>query len=89
MSYVPENEGYEVFLFWSRAKGDYHAHSDYDIWIRWKKPFPRKSFLKMQSELRELPYLIDVIDFYHTDTPFQKIAYQHIQPWNSKEYKIK
>ncbi|MCH2188719.1 nucleotidyltransferase domain-containing protein [Candidatus Gracilibacteria bacterium] len=84
-TYIPKNGEYEVFLFGSRVKGDYNKYSDYDIGIRGKKPFPRTDFLKIQSELRELPYLIDLVDFYGTDIPFQTIATQYTQPWNNKE----
>ena len=73
---------YNVFLFWSRAKGDYHKKSDWDIWFEWKEKLNFRKFLNLKRELNELPYLIDLVDFKLVDNDFKKIALKFVKKWN-------
>lgn len=79
---LPKWEKYDIFLFWSRAKGNYHHYSDYDIWIQWEKKLKFIDFLKIKSALEELPYLIDIVDFNNVDENFKHIALKNIKKWN-------
>lgn len=56
----------EVWLFGSRAKGNYHAGSDIDLAIK-SEQFTTSELLKLQVDLGELEllYKIDLV-LYHT-----------------------
>lgn len=56
----------EVWLFGSRAKGNYHAGSDIDLAIK-SEQFTASELLKLQVDLGELEllYKIDLV-LYHT-----------------------
>ena len=73
---------YKIFLFWSRATWKFRPNSDYDIWILWEDRLDFKTFLNIKSDLEELPYLIDFVDFKNVDNNFKKIALKNITPWN-------
>lgn len=76
------NEDYKIFLFWSRANGDFKKNSDYDIGIEWKKKMNLMQFLKLKRKLDELPFIIDLVDFKTVDSDFKKIALNKIERWN-------
>jgi hypothetical protein len=38
--------------------------------------------MKIKNKLRELPYLIDLVDFNAVDNEFKKIALNKIIKWN-------
>ena len=73
---------FKVFLFGSRVMGNYRENSDYDIWIIWKKRLTFQELMKIKNKLRELPYLIDLVDFKAVDSDFSKIALNKIKKWN-------
>ena len=73
---------FKIFLFWSRAIWNYKEKSDYDIWILWKKRLKFQELMKIKNKLRELPYLIDLVDFNAVDNEFRKIALNKIIKWN-------
>ena len=79
-------DNYMLFLFWSRARWDNKKNSDYDIWFIWNKKINFKDYLRIKSELDELPYLIDFVDFSRTDENFKKIALNNIKIWKKKNY---
>ena len=78
---IDKNE-FKVFLFWSRAIWNYRENSDYDIWIIWKKRLTFQELMKIKNKLRELPYLIDLVDFNTVDKNFKEIALNKIKKWN-------
>jgi len=73
---------FKVFLFGSRVMGNYRKNSDYDIWIIWNKRLTFQELMKLKNKLRELPYLIDLVDFKAVDSDFSKIALNKIKKWN-------
>jgi predicted nucleotidyltransferase len=77
-----DKDEYKVFLFWSRATGNYRNNSDYDIWILWKQKLEYTKYLRLRRLLNELPFLVDVVDFYIADDDFKEIALKKIIPWN-------
>ncbi|HCN82373.1 MAG TPA: nucleotidyltransferase domain-containing protein [Sphingobacteriaceae bacterium] len=83
LEHVPLNE-YAVFLFGSRAAGNAHEMSDIDIGILGKEPLNVVTKLDLEEFLEEsiVPYHIDVIDFFSTDSSFRKEALSRIQIWN-------
>lgn len=72
----------KVFLFWSRALWNSRKNSDYDIGILWEKKIGFQKLLRLKRKLKELPYLIDLVDFQDVDEEFKNIALQKIEPWN-------
>jgi len=86
-----DREKFKVFLFWSRVMWNYRKNSDYDIWILGEKRLsfqelmrPERSALgvKVKNKLRELPYLVDLVDFNAVDDDFKEIALNKIIKWN-------
>jgi len=80
-NYLDKNK-FNVFLFWSRAVWNYKKKSDYDIWILWKERLTFQELMKIKNKLRELPYLIDLVDFNAVDDSFKEIALKKIIKWN-------
>ena len=76
---------FRAFLFWSRAIWNYRKNSDYDIWIIWEKRLSFQELMKIKNKLRELPYLIDLVDFNAVDNNFKEIALNKIKIWNNWE----
>jgi predicted nucleotidyltransferase len=77
-----DKKKYKVFLFWSRAKWNFDKRSDYDVGILWSKKIDFTVFLKIRSELNELPYKVDFIDFNRVDKTFKNLAIKNIKIWN-------
>lgn len=73
---------FKAFLFWSRVIWNYRKNSDYDIWIIWEKRLSFQELMKIKNKLRELPYLIDLVDFNTVDKDFSEIALKKIIKWN-------
>ena len=73
---------FKAFLFGSRAMGNYRKNSDYDIGIIWEKRLSFQELMKIKNKLRELPYLIDLVDFKTVDKEFSEIALNKIIKWN-------
>ena len=80
-NYLDKNK-FKVFLFWSRAIWNFKEKSDYDIWIIWEKRLKFQELMKIKNKLRELPYLIDLVDFNAVDNNFKEIALNKIIKWN-------
>jgi uncharacterized protein len=72
-----------VFLFGSRAKGNYKRYADVDIGILGKKPIG-KIYYKIINEIEEsiVPYKVDIIDFSLVNKKFKKKAMEKIEVWN-------
>ena len=77
-----DKKKFKVFLFWSRAIWNYRKNSDYDIWIIWEKRLSFQELMKVKNKLRELPYLVDLVDFKIVDNDFKEIALNKIIKWN-------
>ncbi len=77
-----DKDKYKVFLFWSRARGDFKYNSDYDIWIKWEQKLEYRTYLKLKRKLNELPYLVDLVDFSVANEDFKDLALKKIILWN-------
>lgn len=76
-SYVDRTK-YKVFLFGSRAKWDFRNTSDYDIGIIWSEKLDYKKLSLLRGQLYEIPYKVDIIDFYSVRPEFKKLAMKQI-----------
>mgnify|MGYP001612021758 CR=1 FL=1 len=72
---------YDVFLFGSRAGGEASRFSDYDIGIRGEKPLPPlvKATIEEALEESDIPYSVDVVDFFFLPERFRGVALSHTQ----------
>ncbi len=72
---------YDVFLFGSRATGEASRFSDYDIGIRGKTPLPPLVKAQIEDALEEsdIPYSVEVVDFFSLPGRFKKVALERIQ----------
>ena len=81
ISNLKHPEKYKIFLFWSRAKGEYKTNSDYDIWIIGEKKIDFLEMLRLKRKLNELPYLIDLVDFKDVSKDFSDLALKYKKEW--------
>ncbi|MEK7203166.1 MAG: nucleotidyltransferase domain-containing protein [Patescibacteria group bacterium] len=72
---------YQVFMFGSRVNGKASKYSDYDIGISGKKSLPSKTKILIEESLEEsdIPYKVDIVDFFLVSPNFQKIALSKIK----------
>lgn len=71
---------YRFFLFGSRAIGDAHPYSDFDVGILGKAPASTVAMHAIREELDEsnLPVRVDVVDFSKIADSFKRVAMQNI-----------
>lgn len=70
------NEPYQFAVFGSRSNGTHHQYSDLDLVIYSQEPLPMlylDSLLEKFSD-SNLPYTVDIVDYYRIDNTFQKIV---------------
>ena len=74
---------YRVFLFGSRACGNFRHNSDIDVGIWGKERIPLTAKLAIEEELEEsiVPYKVDIVDFSLVDETFKKFALEKIVEW--------
>ncbi len=67
---------YEIFIFGSRATGHALEYSDCDIGISGKKALPLRkiALIKEALEESELPFRVDIVDFFMVSDNFKKEA---------------
>lgn len=72
---------YDVFLFGSRVTGEASRFSDYDIGIRGKSPIPPLVKAQIEEALEEsdIPYSVEVVDFFFLPERFTNVALQRTQ----------
>lgn len=72
---------YDVFLFGSRVTGEASRFSDYDIGIRGKKPLPPAIKAQIEEALEEsdIPYSVELVDFFFLPQRFKDIALSRTQ----------
>ena len=77
-------DDYAVFLFGSRAVGNYHHKSDIDVGVWGEKPLNTIVKLDLQEELEQSDILlkVDLIDFFQVSESFKKEALSKINKWN-------
>lgn len=75
---------YAIFLFGSRTQKAHSKTSDIDIGVLGHQPLP----LSIKAHLLELlndsdiPYKVDVVDFFNADKKFRNFALKNIIIWN-------
>ncbi len=76
---VKETGPVSIFVYGSRAKGDFKEDSDYEVGVIYKKDnyTPRRELMKMYSldNLNIFPFLYDDFVSYQIDTPFPRAIY--------------
>ena len=76
------NNKYKVFLYWWRVDWKCHKHSDYDIWISWKKSLDSVTKYNLELEFENIPSIIEITDFSNVDEEFKKLAMKKIIYFN-------
>lgn len=73
--------GHRVVLFGSRARGDAHPRSDFDLAVVGESPLSLKDFHALADELDELPtlYRFDWVDLARTSERFRESALEHVE----------
>lgn len=73
--FINPNE-YKIFIFGSRATGKAKKFSDYDVGIIGKKPVEWKtlSLIDEVFEESDIPFKIDLVDFFLVSENFKKTA---------------
>lgn len=81
-----------LFIFGSQISKKNHERSDFDIGILAKEPLDFGLRARLRGYMEGIPALIDVVDFYHVDDDFKRIALRHIEIWkrpkNPKGFKF-
>ena len=74
---------YAVFLFGSRAYDRHPEKADIDIGVLGEKEMPayEKYLIKDKIEEAEIPYNVDIIDFFSAEKNFRKVALRKIELW--------
>lgn len=67
------------YVFGSRAMGTAQKHSDIDIVLKGKEAIPLSQIASLKFALSDsdLPYLVDVVDWYRISTEFQRKIQSH------------
>ena len=75
---------YAVFLFGSRARGKQSRSADIDIGVLGKTAIPDKlrEQLLDDFEKSDVPYKVDVIDFFNVPEQFKQVALKDIEIWH-------
>ena len=73
---------YKVFIFGSRACGKAGKFSDYDIGVSGKGSLPLHllSLLNESFEESDLPFRVDIVDFYLVSPRFRRVALTKFKP---------
>lgn len=78
---MKELKDYQIFLFGSRARGNFRKNSDYDVGILGKEKMKLREYLAIKRSLDALPYSIDLVDFNRVSSDFKNIALKNISVW--------
>ena len=78
---APLLDGYQVFLFGSRASGAARPRSDFDVGIIGEKPIALRDFYVIEDLLENLPtlYTIDWVDFNRASARFRNEAMKQVE----------
>lgn len=69
---------FKFFLYWSRAKWNYHFRSDYDIGILWDEELDFIKKNDILEDFEKIPALIDLTDFSRVSDDFKKHSMKNI-----------
>ncbi|MBU4210907.1 nucleotidyltransferase domain-containing protein [Patescibacteria group bacterium] len=75
----------KAFVFGSRAVGKKRKFSDVDVGLISKGKMSVMKKMAIEEELEEsnIPYTVDVVDFYNVDEKFKKIALKKVISLNN------
>ena len=78
-----KDDGVKVYLFGSRARGDYSPASDVDIGIMHGPGFDKKKLALMREYIEEsnIPYKVEIVDLSETSEEFRNIALKEAIIW--------
>lgn len=73
----------KVFLFGSFAQGKKRRGSDIDVGFLGAKKIDHSLFYQIRNDIEEteVPFRVDLVDFYGKDKVFKDIALKHTIPW--------
>jgi len=77
LKFSDDLQGYKVFLFGSRAKGEQQKRgSDFDVGVLGPAPLPVKTFFAIEDAFDNLPtlYIIDWVDLNKVSKQFLKLV---------------
>lgn len=80
------DEECRIFLFGSRARGDYRRDSDYDIGfqnVNARQFLLKKSDLEIELEESIIPHHVDFINFDEVDETFVRIVGGNVIVWKN------
>ena len=81
LKYIPTTK---IYLFGSRAKGNFHDTSDIDIAVNNKTKLERKTIFQIKNAIDSLniPYKIDVVDINNVSEILKKQIERDKISWN-------
>ena len=72
----------DIYVYGSRARGDADQYSDWDIALQHSSgKIPFQNFLRLQWELDDSPYSVDVVDLHSVDEQFKELISWEMKPW--------
>lgn len=73
-----------IYLFGSRARGDYAAESDIDIALDAGKKIDQYKLGQIKEEIEEstIPFTVDVVDLYNISEDFKKNILKDGKLWS-------
>ena len=74
----------KIFVFGSQATDKSHDRSDIDVGLLGAEPVPLEVMMKIEHDLEEVPYLIDLVDFSRVSSRFKDIALRKVIPWTTQ-----
>jgi predicted nucleotidyltransferase len=79
-----DRENYAVFIFGGRARGRTGKAVDIDIGFLGNGPLAKDHLADIYYAIEEseIPYKVDLVDFYSVDQQFRNIALSEILIWN-------
>lgn len=80
---IPREE-YAVFLFGSRAAKNFHERSDIDVEIWGEQALSPILRYRLEEKIEnsEIPFLVDIVDFYRVHGSFKNESLKQIEVWN-------
>jgi predicted nucleotidyltransferase len=75
---------YKAFIYGSRAKGTNFRWSDVDIGILGEQQVPTMTYSHMEEAFEEsnIPYVVELVDFFKVNPEFKKRAMERVIPLN-------
>lgn len=73
----------KVYLFGSRARGDFTERSDIDLALEWDRKIPAHKIAQAKNifEAFNIPYKIDIVDLNNISLEFKKLINKEKITW--------